>query len=40
MGQNKIIVDDIFSFAVVLDTSRHSEEVEPKTIDECQQRND
>ena len=39
--KNKIVVDNIFSYKVVLDiTGSNDNEYEPQTIDKCQCRND
>ena len=39
-NRNEIIVDNIFAYAIALDITRENEDHEPKSIDECQHRND
>ena len=41
LDKNKIVVDNIFSFKVVLDITRsNDDEIEPQTVEECRRRND
>jgi hypothetical protein len=41
LDRNKIVVDNIFSFKVVLDITRsNDDEIEPQTVEECRRRND
>jgi hypothetical protein len=40
LDRNKIVVDNIFSFKVATDITRSNDDIEPKTVEECQRRND
>jgi hypothetical protein len=40
LDRNKIVVDNIFSFKVVIDITRSNDDIEPKTVEECRRRND
>ena len=38
--RNKIVINNIFSFQVALDIIRNDEDLEPKNVEECRNRND
>ena len=38
--QNKVIINNIFSFQMALDIIRNDENPEPQNVEECQNRND
>ena len=39
-NQNNIVVDNIFSYNVAVEIMQQGEDFEPKSINECRQRND
>ena len=38
--RTKIVINNIFSFQVALDIIRNDEDLEPKNVEECRNRND